>query len=295
MAISQSKIFLVLLKQYCTIRRAFSKLARHRLRCKLTIPCGLEIFRSFSGTNNNPSDDCCKKLVATGIDCHNTFTEILVSKEPQENSSKISLRSMDIWNLCVAMAISQSKIFLVLLCLIALAGSNTAPSGEPFPKPSKAWKVALQVDHPVWIEIFRSFSGTITTHQTIVARSSDSHIKRAPENPSKISLRSMDIWNRCVVEAMLHHRESLFPSLARHGRLRCEVDRPVWIEVFRSFSGNNNNPSDDCCKKLVATGIDCHNAFTEILISKEPQENPSKISLRSMDIWNRCVAVASKA
>uniref|UniRef100_A0A6N2NBD3 Uncharacterized protein n=1 Tax=Salix viminalis TaxID=40686 RepID=A0A6N2NBD3_SALVM len=44
-----------------------------------------------------------------------------------------------------------------------------------------------------------------------------------------------------------------------------------------------------------ATGIDCHNAFTEILISKEPQENPSKISLRSMDIWNRCVAVASKA
>uniref|UniRef100_A0A6N2M8X8 Prolamin-like domain-containing protein n=1 Tax=Salix viminalis TaxID=40686 RepID=A0A6N2M8X8_SALVM len=67
------------------------------------------------------------------------------------------------------------------------------------------------------------------------------------------------------------------------------------LTVFRSFSGNNNNPSDDCCKKLVATGIDCHNAFTEILISKEPQENPSKISLRSMDIWNRCVAVASKA
>ena len=123
------------------------------------------------------------------------------------------------------MAISQNKIFLVLLCLIgvfagtpALAGSNTAPSGEPFPKPSKNMEGCA----------------------------------------AKLSV-------------------------------------PCGLEVFRSFSGNNNNPSDDCCKKLVATGIDCHNAFTEILISKVPRENPSKISLRSMDIWNRCVAVASKA
>uniref|UniRef100_A0A6N2NIV7 Prolamin-like domain-containing protein n=2 Tax=Salix viminalis TaxID=40686 RepID=A0A6N2NIV7_SALVM len=149
---------------------------------KLTVPCGLEVFLSFSGNNNNPSDDCCKKLVATGIDCHNAFTEILISKEPQENPSKISLRSMDIWNRCQNMEGCAAKL--------------TVPCG---------------------------------------------------------------------------------------------------LEVFLSFSGNNNNPSDDCCKKLVATGIDCHNAFTEILISKEPQENPSKISLRSMDIWNRCVAVASKA
>ena len=123
------------------------------------------------------------------------------------------------------MAISQNKIFLVLLCLIgvfagtpALAGSNTAPSGEPFPKPSQG------------------MAG-------------------------------------CAAKLTV----------------------PCGLEVFRSFSGNNNNPSDDYCKKLVATGIDCHNAFTEILISKEPQENPSKISLRSMDIWNRCVAAASKA
>ncbi|KAJ6956257.1 hypothetical protein NC652_007376 [Populus alba x Populus x berolinensis] len=55
-------------------------------------------------------------------------------------------------------------------------------------------------------------------------------------------------------------------------------------EIFHSFSGNNNNPSDSYC----------HNAFTEFLESKEPQENPSKISLRSLDIWNHCVAVAAK-
>uniref|UniRef100_A0A6N2KBB1 Prolamin-like domain-containing protein n=1 Tax=Salix viminalis TaxID=40686 RepID=A0A6N2KBB1_SALVM len=118
------------------------------------------------------------------------------------------------------MAIFQNKIFLVLLCLIgvfagtpALAGSNAAPSGEPFPKPSKNMEgCAAKLTVPCGLE----FSGT-------------------------------------------------------------------------------KQPSDDCCKKLVATGIDCHNAFTEILISKVPQENPSKISLRSMDIWNRCVAVASKA
>uniref|UniRef100_A0A6N2N433 Prolamin-like domain-containing protein n=1 Tax=Salix viminalis TaxID=40686 RepID=A0A6N2N433_SALVM len=231
MAIFQNKIFLVLL---CLIGvfagtpalagsntapsgEPFPKPSENMEGCaaKLTVPCGLEVFLSFSGNNNNPSDDCCKKLVATGIDCHNAFTEILISKEPQENPSKISLRSMDIWNRCVAMAIFQNKIFLVLLCLIgvfagtpALAGSNTAPSGEPFPKPSK-------------------------------------------------------------------NMEGCAAKL--------------------TVPGNNNNPSDDCCKKLVATGIDCHNAFTEILISKEPQENPSKISLRSMDIWNRCVAVASKA
>jgi hypothetical protein len=65
-------------------------------------------------------------------------------------------------------------------------------------------------------------------------------------------------------------------------------------EIFLSFSGNNNNPSDSCCQKLVATGIDCHNASTEFLEAKEPQENPSKISLRSLDIWNHCVAVAAK-
>ena len=114
---------------------------------------------------------------------------------------------------------------MVLLCLIgvfagtpALAGSNNAPSGEPFPKPSKDME-------------------------------------------------------GCAAKLTV----------------------PCGLEVFRSFSGNNNTPSDDCCKKLVATGIDCHNAFTEILISKEPQENPSKIHQRSVDIWNRCVAVASKA
>ncbi|KAF9689984.1 hypothetical protein SADUNF_Sadunf01G0148900 [Salix dunnii] len=70
---------------------------------------------------------------------------------------------------------------------------------------------------------------------------------------------------------------------------------PCGLEIFCIFSGNNNNPSHDCCKKLVATRIDCHNAFTEILASKEPQENPSKIHQMSVDIWNRCVAVASKA
>ena len=123
------------------------------------------------------------------------------------------------------MAISQNKILLALLCLIgvfgctpALAGSNSAPSGEPFPKPSKDME-------------------------------------------------------GCAAKLTI----------------------PCGLEIFRSFSSSNSSPSDDCCKKLVATGIDCHNAFTEILISKEPQENPSKISLRSMDIWNRCVAVASKA
>uniref|UniRef100_A0A6N2K534 Prolamin-like domain-containing protein n=1 Tax=Salix viminalis TaxID=40686 RepID=A0A6N2K534_SALVM len=216
MAIFQNKIFLVLL---CLIGvfagtpalagsntapsgEPFPKPSKNMEGCaaKLTVPCGLEVFRSFSGNNNNPSDDCCKKLVATGIDCHNAFTEILISKEPQENPSKISLRSMDIWNRCVAMAIFQNKIFLVLLCLIgvfagtpALAGSNAAPSGEPFPKPSK------------------NMEG-------------------------------------CAAKLTV----------------------PCGLEVFRSFSGNNNNPSDDCCKKLVATGIDCHNAFTEILISKSP-------------------------
>ncbi|KAF9690061.1 hypothetical protein SADUNF_Sadunf01G0156700 [Salix dunnii] len=138
---------------------------------KLTVPYGLEIFRSFSGNNNNSSDDFCMKLVATGI-----------------------------------------------YCTPALAGSNTAPSGEPFPKPSKNMEA-------------------------------------------------------CAAKLTV----------------------PCGLEIFCSFSGNNNNPSNNCCEKLVATGIYCHNAFTDILISKEPQENPSKISLRSMDIWNHCVVVASKA
>uniref|UniRef100_A0A6N2N4X1 Uncharacterized protein n=1 Tax=Salix viminalis TaxID=40686 RepID=A0A6N2N4X1_SALVM len=100
------------------------------------------------------------------------------------------------------MAISQNKIFLVLLCLIgvfagtpALAGSNTAPSGEPFPKPSK------------------------------------------------------------------------------HGRLRCEVDRPCgWS--FRSLVATITTIRR-LLQEARRTGIDCHNAFTEILISKEPRK-PSR-------------------
>jgi hypothetical protein len=78
------------------------------------------------------------------------------------------------------MAIFQNKIFLVLLCLIgvfagtpALAGSNTAPSGEPFPKPSKNMEgCAAKLTVPCGLEIFVVLVATITTHQTIVARSS---------------------------------------------------------------------------------------------------------------------------
>uniref|UniRef100_A0A6N2M8D8 Prolamin-like domain-containing protein n=1 Tax=Salix viminalis TaxID=40686 RepID=A0A6N2M8D8_SALVM len=97
MAISQNKIFVLLClivylrysstcrKQYCTIGRAFPKPSQGMEGC------------AANGNNNNPSDDCCKKLVATGIDCHNAFTEILISKEPRKTIQD-SLRSMDIWN-----------------------------------------------------------------------------------------------------------------------------------------------------------------------------------------------------
>ncbi|CAK7327941.1 unnamed protein product [Dovyalis caffra] len=65
----------------------------------------------------------------------------------------------------------------------------------------------------------------------------------------------------------------------------------------RNFSSliGNYTPSIGCCNELVTTGKNCHEEFTKFLISKEPQENPTKISTKSLNVWNDCVGVVAQA
>uniref|UniRef100_A0A6N2N7K6 Uncharacterized protein n=1 Tax=Salix viminalis TaxID=40686 RepID=A0A6N2N7K6_SALVM len=122
--------------------------------------------------------------------------------------------------------------------------SNTAPS-EAFSKLASMEGCAAKLTVPV--DSFSSFMATITTIRRLLqeARSNriDCHnafteilISKSPGKPIKISLRAWIFESKqyCTIGEP-------FPKLAKHGRLRCEVDRPCGLEVFRSFSGNNNN------------------------------------------------------
>ncbi|KAJ4843747.1 hypothetical protein Tsubulata_044094 [Turnera subulata] len=65
---------------------------------KLPKNCGDEVKESVLGLEGSvPTTDCCRQLVRWGKTCHDTFAQLLVSREPASQKSSILTNSKTIW------------------------------------------------------------------------------------------------------------------------------------------------------------------------------------------------------
>ncbi|KAJ4822612.1 hypothetical protein Tsubulata_020940 [Turnera subulata] len=63
-------------------------------------------------------------------------------------------------------------------------------------------------------------------------------------------------------------------------------------EVKESVLGLKGSiPTGDCCRQLVRWGKTCHDAFAQLLVSREPASQKSFILTNSKTIWEGCVDV----
>ncbi|KAJ4849871.1 hypothetical protein Tsubulata_048405, partial [Turnera subulata] len=69
---------------------------------KLSKNCGDEVKQSVLGLQGSvPTDNCCRQLVRSGKTCHDSFAQLLVSREPASQKSSIIENSKTIWEECV--------------------------------------------------------------------------------------------------------------------------------------------------------------------------------------------------
>ncbi|KAJ4822615.1 hypothetical protein Tsubulata_020945 [Turnera subulata] len=112
-------------------------------------------------------------------------------------------------------------------------------------------------------------------------------ISREPASQkSSILTNRKTIWEGCVD---VQESSPIISSCA------AKLSKNCGDEVKQSVLGLQASvPTDNCCRQLVRSGKTCHDAFAQLLVSREPASQKSSISENSKTIWEECVEVVAQ-
>ncbi|KAJ4849864.1 hypothetical protein Tsubulata_048398 [Turnera subulata] len=112
-------------------------------------------------------------------------------------------------------------------------------------------------------------------------------VSREPASQkSSILTNSKTIWEGCVD---VEESSPIISSCA------AKLSKNCGDEMKQSVLGLQGSvPTDKCCRQLVRSGKTCHDAFAQLLVSREPASQKSSILENSKTIWEECVEVVAQ-
>ncbi|KAJ4825683.1 hypothetical protein Tsubulata_020776, partial [Turnera subulata] len=235
---------------------------------KLPKNCGDEVKESVLGLEGSvPTADYCRQLVRWGKTCHDAFAQLLVSREPASQKSSILTNSKTIWEGCVDVEESSPII-----------SSCAAKLSKNCVDEVKQSVLGLQGSVPT----DKCCSQLVQSGKTCHDAFAQLLVSREPASQkSSILTNSKTIWEGCVD---VEESSPFISSCA------AKLTKSCGDEMKQSVLGLQGSvPTDKCCRQLVQSGKTCHDAFAQLLVSREPASQKSSILENSKTIWEECV------
>jgi len=257
---------------------------------KITSACGPKVYAFVFDKSGVLSQECCGRLLHAGRECHNSFTNSILSEEKfsQEETEEILARHDEAWNLCKRSG------------HIGTSGPSAAPIVQPLP--GCAAKVTSACGPKVYAFVFDK-SGVVSKQccgrllragrecHNSLTNSVLSEEEFSREETEEILARHDEAWNLCKRSGHIGTSgPSAAPIVQPLPGCAGKITSACGPKVYAFVLDKSGVLPQECCGRLLHEGRECHNSLTNSILSEEEfsREEREEILARHDEAWNLC-------